>query len=71
MKKKVIFRRTTLFMSVAVVFWAANRKFKPLTTRVARMKGRRKRNESLVRKPPRNYHKEERGGYVRTLLGYL
>jgi hypothetical protein len=36
-----------------------------------RKNGRRKRDESLVKKPPGNYHKEDRGGYERTSLGYL
>jgi hypothetical protein len=34
-------------------------------------KRKRKGNETLVRKPPGNYQEEDRGGYEKTVLGYL
>ena len=68
--KIVTLCRTALFMYVAAVFWEANWGGKPLTTHVTRMKWRRKRNETLVGKPPRKHHKKDRGGHERTSLGY-
>ena len=63
--------RTTPFSYVAVVFWEANWGGKLLTAHLARTEGRRKRNETLVRKPSGNYNKEDRAGHERIKLGYL